>query len=941
MFRVFTKTQPPPEPPVQADSHAQAQSPSASLAELWAERELGEKDFVSSDEDMDELLQALSVLCPSKASSSDLSNALGSREESWCFTNILCRYLTRNLLSAGDNSLTKILCGDEGIVGKNCAIIITKVVLGQSGPDDLRPICTAGVPSTFIKSLVRLRSTAFLAESGRKREGEGFDMRKTQTALYWVLEVLRHVCQESCCTEDLVRFDAIRSLVSLSAAATFINSDVDLDTSDTVFELQFSKSIELHAADVLSRLIVQGSSKLLTEYFHQNRILAMLAEPMSRAIVQSDTKPFMFGFRIALRLLLQAGNAACKLSDVDFLEDVSNCNPLDILEAYILKLSRYLYSEGQSQGVDHYRDDVAEDDTAEARDASKSANQELRLAKIRRLRAQIPGRTTTAQLTQALEKASWDVERAIELVRDDSSLGALPAPQDGAAHPSQGAAAASDTSKDPPDAPAIVQEFLQRVHNTMQPDDAAWTLRRHNWDVEAAFRQSIRTQKLDTLADLLGMVKEFVFVGMQKIPAFIPDGDLTMEGVTSPSSQQAGAAGTTVAEDADKSQKGAGGTSMVEEMEKAQGRRVRDKTAFLLLCELWDRIPEDAFRMQVLDLALEIFGEHPLNFFSLQDARLLPKAMRALDFLSPQLRERTLKVLEYVVTVADCGVPLEELCLLNTCLDSLWGEDTVLIVLKTVSKWLTFDAKYSSILRETGLLNVLVDHCSRLCKNMSLSQNSNSMILFEWFENDREEVMRELLSHFIPVAKLGKAASAAGTTTSKHDSESASDKTWELWEPHSLQVSGGRVTKVSSTPQFSVALSGHQLHGKRATWVVTVFRRGRGWCGVGVATSDVELGESLRQASPAGATKQGKAWFYHDRGFLCNGEVICDDSVPPFEWRDGSCRITVDFDCALGEISFACNETRVASKITGVADKDIFPAVYCSDVDTWFELEMR
>jgi hypothetical protein len=317
MFRILRRSgaheEHPAQPINQADPAVEENHRgSTPLGDLWADRELGERDFLASDDDMAELLQAMSTACPDKASSAAIALALGSTlEESWCFTNILCRYLTRNILSAGDGGMIKLLSkGGGGVVGANCAVIIKSVILAQKGSDDLRPICTAGVPSAFVKCLIRIHSIAFLAESGRKHDGEGFDSQKNLSALYSVLEVLRHVCQEPCCVEDLVRLDAVSGLVNLAALGTRVSGpiDVDMDTTDKVFELPVSKSIELHAAEILSKLVVSGASLQLTKHIHEHSLLQTLADVMRQAIFQSDSRPYMFGIRIASRILLQVVN---------------------------------------------------------------------------------------------------------------------------------------------------------------------------------------------------------------------------------------------------------------------------------------------------------------------------------------------------------------------------------------------------------------------------------------------------------------------------------------------------------------------------------------------------------------------------------------------------------------------------------------------------------
>jgi hypothetical protein len=346
------------------------------------------------------------------------------------------------------------------------------------------------------------------------------------------------------------------------------------------------------------------------------------------------------------------------LGDIEFLEDVRACRPLELLEAYIIKLCKFLYSEGQS--ARHAESESEADEIAAGFELEHGkertggrANQEIRRAKIRSLLRQLEGQSSSALAAQLLEKASWDVERAAALARSDNVASA----ENGGADPK------SPGANIPADIAPKANELVQKLYNTIRYEDAVWLLRKQSWDLEKAYEYSLHLQKTQTLADLLSIVKELVFIGENRLPAVLPKGNPDLEtGMKKVTGAETVAAVQTPQ------------ISDAAEMERLPGRRVRDEKAFVLLCDLWDRVTDDAFRIQILDLALEIYGEHPLNFFSLQDAQLLPKVMRALDVLSPQLRERTLKVLEYVVTVADCGLPLSDLCLMNSCLDSIWGE---------------------------------------------------------------------------------------------------------------------------------------------------------------------------------------------------------------------------------------------------------------------------
>ena len=269
--------------------------------------------------------------------------------------------------------------------------------------------------------------------------------------------------------------------------------------------------------------------------------------------------------------------------------------------------------------------------------------------------------------------------------------------------------------------------------------------------------------------------------------------------------------------------------------------------------------------------------------------------------------------------------------------------------MKTISKWLTFDSKFSNILKETGLLHILIDHCGRLCRNVAACGDTDSILNLDWFLKNQERLLKEARNVFTceedertaskKSTKLGQDDRVTVAKSANKPEELTSNLAWTRWEESAMKVSGLRVIKNRTSPEFSVALFGIELESVSVDWKVTVGRTSRGWCGVGVASRDIELGESLRQAGPTGQKKQGRAWFYHDRGFFCNGEVFCDDTVPPFEWKNGICVIGVHYDGSLGEMSFSCNGVSVAGRISVGQEEGLFPAVYCSDVGTWFEID--
>jgi hypothetical protein len=274
------------------------------------------------------------------------------------------------------------------------------------------------------------------------------------------------------------------------------------------------------------------------------------------------------------------------------------------------------------------------------------------------------------------------------------------------------------------------------------------------------------------------------------------------------------------------------------------------------------------------------------------------------------LRERAMKVLEYVMTCADC-VPERDLVLVTRCLDTLWEEETVEIALRTVGKWLNFDAKYAAVFRETGLLLVLVRHLARFSKNMSTVRVLPSS----------DDVQVQAVQ------------------------DSPGENNWLTYDKSAMRLVSGNGIRVTERCGlgFSMALAVRELVGGSWAWQVTISRDSKArnaplWCGVGVASRE---GEVREDAQPHGDNDKGiRGWFYHDRGFLGNGEMLADESVPPFWFTDDDkCIIGVELDGKRGELSFTCNGHAVGARIGGVAGAGLHPAVYSGCAGVTFVID--
>lgn len=157
-------------------------------------------------------------------------------------------------------------------------------------------------------------------------------------------------------------------------------------------------------------------------------------------------------------------------------------------------------------------------------------------------------------------------------------------------------------------------------------------------------------------------------------------------------------------------------------------------------------------------------------------------------------------------------------------------------------------------------------------------------------------------------------------------------------------MSAGVLCKVKSQPEYAVGFMAASLEAaiRPLEWEVTVERKGRAWLGVGVAVRDVALNQSLRQTEKGAGSKQGKAWFYHDRGFLCDGERIVDDQIAPYAWSGGGaegggcCSIGVVFDLSSARLRFKVNGVLLPGEINDVRGQDLHPVVYCNGEGTKF-----
>lgn len=117
-------------------------------------------------------------------------------------------------------------------------------------------------------------------------------------------------------------------------------------------------------------------------------------------------------------------------------------------------------------------------------------------------------------------------------------------------------------------------------------------------------------------------------------------------------------------------------------------------------------------QLEVLDRLLRLFASHPDNYVLVQELRTMPLFLQNMGNYSLILQERLLKVLEYAVTVVNC-VPEQELLSLCYLLQQPNASPFRKTVLSFFEKLLSFDRSYKKVLREVGLLDLLLDDVRR------------------------------------------------------------------------------------------------------------------------------------------------------------------------------------------------------------------------------------
>ncbi|KAJ4727406.1 BEACH domain [Melia azedarach] len=158
--------------------------------------------------------------------------------------------------------------------------------------------------------------------------------------------------------------------------------------------------------------------------------------------------------------------------------------------------------------------------------------------------------------------------------------------------------------------------------------------------------------------------------------------------------------------------------------------KVKDLEAIQMLQDILLKADSRELQAEVLNRMFKIFSSHIENYKLCQQLRTVPLFILNMANFPPSLQEIILKILEYAVTVVNC-VPEQELLSLCCLLQQPITSELKQTILSFFVKLLSFDQQYKKVLREVGVLEVLLDDLKQHKFLLGPDQHSGNTTLFE------------------------------------------------------------------------------------------------------------------------------------------------------------------------------------------------------------------
>ncbi|KAK8962558.1 hypothetical protein KSP40_PGU005873 [Platanthera guangdongensis] len=145
-----------------------------------------------------------------------------------------------------------------------------------------------------------------------------------------------------------------------------------------------------------------------------------------------------------------------------------------------------------------------------------------------------------------------------------------------------------------------------------------------------------------------------------------------------------------------------------DEMWEKDNMRIKDLEAIQMLQDVFLKADNVELQAEVLNRMFKIFSSHLDNYKLCQQLRTVPLFILNMAEFPPSFQEIILKILEYAVTVVNC-IPEQELLSLCCLLQQPINTALKHAILAFFVKLLSFDQQYKKVLREVGVLEVLLD----------------------------------------------------------------------------------------------------------------------------------------------------------------------------------------------------------------------------------------
>jgi hypothetical protein len=142
--------------------------------------------------------------------------------------------------------------------------------------------------------------------------------------------------------------------------------------------------------------------------------------------------------------------------------------------------------------------------------------------------------------------------------------------------------------------------------------------------------------------------------------------------------------------------------------DKGNSEKVKDLEAIQMMQDIILKADNRDLQAEVLNRLFKIFSSHLENYKLCQQLRTVPLLILNMAGFPPSLQEIILKILEYAVTVVNC-IPEQELLSLCCLLQQPISSELKHTILSFFVKLLSFDQQYKKVLREVGVLEVLLD----------------------------------------------------------------------------------------------------------------------------------------------------------------------------------------------------------------------------------------